>query len=182
MEERRRQVGPRQIRPVRRAPQDQQGLRVRGLFGELLIDQLAPGGSPPARQPQPHQVPQFEATAPEPAEGLYIISVAARILSMHPQTLRKYERVGLVRPSRTVGMLRLYSEEDITKLRVIKRLVDELRLNLAGVEMAMAVFERLSLARRQMNNRASAQAFERLFDQIMELFEGSRRTRAEFEE
>ena len=101
---------------------------------------------------------------------------------MHPQTLRKYERVGLVRPSRTVGMLRLYSEEDITKLRVIKRLVDELRLNLAGVEMAMAVFERLSLARRQMNNRASAQAFERLFDQIMELFEGSRRTRAEFEE
>jgi len=182
MEERRRQVGPRHIRPVRRAPQDQQGQRVRGLFGELLIDQLAPGGSPPARQPQPRQVPQFEATAPEPADGLYIISVAARILSMHPQTLRKYERVGLVRPSRTVGMLRLYSEEDITKLRVIKRLVGELRLNLAGVEMAIAVFERLSLARHQMNNRASAQAFERLFDQIMELFEGSRRARPEIEE
>ena len=98
---------------------------------------------------------------------------------MHPQTLRKYERVGLVRPSRTVGMLRLYSEEDIIKLRVIKRLVDDLRLNLAGVEMAMAVFDRLSVARHQMNGRASAQAFDRVFEQIMELFVGPRPQRHE---
>ena len=111
----------------------------------------------------------------QPAEGLYVISVAARILSMHPQTLRKYERVGLVQPSRTVGMLRLYSEEDITKLRVIKRLVDELHLNLAGVEMAMSVFDYLSAARHEMNHRASVRAFNRMFNHIMELFEGSSR-------
>ena len=53
-------------------------------------------------------------------DGLYVISVAARRLEMHPQTLRKYERAGLVRPARTVGRLRLYSEEDIVRLRLIK--------------------------------------------------------------
>ena len=61
-------------------------------------------------------------------DGLYVISVAARLLEMHPQTLRKYERSGLVRPSRTVGMLRLYSEEDIVRLRLIKHLVGDLGL------------------------------------------------------
>ena len=70
-------------------------------------------------------------------EGLYIISVAARLLEMHPQTLRKYERIGLVRPSRTIGMLRLYSEEDLAQLRAIKHLVEDLHLNLAGVELIM---------------------------------------------
>ena len=53
--------------------------------------------------------------------GVYIISVAARLMEMHPQTLRKYDRAGLVRPSRTVGMLRLYSDADLVKLRIIKR-------------------------------------------------------------
>ena len=77
---------------------------------------------------------------PENIEGVYIISVAARILEMHPQTLRKYERVGLVRPSRTVGMLRLYSEEDIARLRLIKHLVSDLGLNLAGVQLALQLF------------------------------------------
>jgi len=69
--------------------------------------------------------------------GVYIISVAARLLEMHPQTLRKYERVGLVQPSRTDGQLRLYSEEDLLRLRVIRRLVDELGLNLAGVGLVL---------------------------------------------
>ena len=123
---------------------------------------------------------QRQQPSEQPPEGLYIISVAARILSMHPQTLRKYERVGLVRPSLTVGMLRLYTAEESTKLRVIKRLVDELRLNLAGVEMAMAVFDRLSEARHQMNQRqanrrANIQAFDQMFAQIMELFAGPQR-------
>ena len=148
---------------------------VRGLFADLFEGQLSAQGEPPARRDQQRMPFSDEDRAPD--EGLYIISVAARILSMHPQTLRKYERVGLVRPSRTVGMLRLYSEEDIVKLRVIKRLVDELRLNLAGVEMAMAVFDRLSAARNEMNRRASVEAFERFFDQIMELFEGPIRVR-----
>ena len=75
--------------------------------------------------------------------GIYVISVAARILRMHPQTLRKYERVGLVRPSRTGGMLRLYSEEDILRLRLIKHLVVELGLNLAGVQLVLDLFNRL---------------------------------------
>ena len=76
-------------------------------------------------------------------EGVYIISVAARILEMHPQTLRKYERAGLVRPSRTVGMLRLYSEEDIARLRLIKHLVGDLGLNLAGVQLMLQLFNRM---------------------------------------
>ena len=76
-------------------------------------------------------------------EGVYIISVAARILEMHPQTLRKYERIGLVRPSRTVGMLRLYSEEDVARLRLIKHLVVNLGLNLAGVQLAVQIFNQM---------------------------------------
>lgn len=143
---------------------------IAGVFQKMMEAQLQAPTSAPSRG----RTGQPAQEAPPP-EGVYIISVAARILSMHPQTLRKYERVGLVRPSRTVGMLRLYSEEDITKLRVIKRLVDELRLNLAGVEMAMAVFDRLSAAREEMSRRASAQAFDRMFEHIMELFEGASR-------
>ena len=76
-------------------------------------------------------------------EGVYIISVAARILEMHPQTLRKYERAGLVRPSRTVGMLRLYSDEDIARLRLIKHLVNELGLNVASVQLVLQLFNSL---------------------------------------
>ena len=76
-------------------------------------------------------------------DGLYVISVAARLLEMHPQTLRKYERSGLVRPSRTVGMLRLYSEEYIVRLRLIKHLVGDLGLNLAGVELSIGMFNQM---------------------------------------
>ncbi len=76
-------------------------------------------------------------------EGVYIISVAARILDMHPQTLRKYERLGLIRPGRTLGMLRLYSSEDIRKLRLIRHLVGHLGLNLAGVEFALSMVDDL---------------------------------------
>jgi MerR family transcriptional regulator/heat shock protein HspR len=79
--------------------------------------------------------------------GLYIISVAARLLEMHPQTLRKYERVGLVRPSRTLGMLRLYSQEDIARLRVIKHLVDHVGMNLAGVQFVMGMLIKLQEAK-----------------------------------
>lgn len=76
-------------------------------------------------------------------DGVYIISVAARILEMHPQTLRKYERAGLVRPTRTEGMLRLYSELDIARLRLIKHLVGDLGLNLAGVQLVLELFNKL---------------------------------------
>jgi MerR family transcriptional regulator/heat shock protein HspR len=85
----------------------------------------------------------------EEIEGVYVISVAARILQMHPQTLRKYERAGLIRPSRTVGMLRLYSEDDIIRLRLIKHLVGELGLDIAGVQLALEVFNKTLYLRRQ---------------------------------
>ncbi len=75
----------------------------------------------------------------EGTQGVYIISVAARLLEMHPQTLRKYERAGFLSPSRTEGMLRLYSAEDIARLRLIKHLVEILGLNLAGVELGLTI-------------------------------------------
>lgn len=70
---------------------------------------------------------------------LIFISVAARLVDMHPQTLRKYERLGLVRPARTLGSMRLYSAEQIERLRFIKRLVEDEGVNLAGVQHLLAI-------------------------------------------
>jgi MerR family transcriptional regulator/heat shock protein HspR len=78
------------------------------------------------------------------ADALYVISVAARLVELHPTTLRKYERVGFLEPSRTPGRTRLYSREDIRRLRQIKWLVDEREINLAGVQMALDLTELLS--------------------------------------
>jgi MerR family transcriptional regulator, heat shock protein HspR len=72
---------------------------------------------------------------------LYFISTAARLLAMHPQTLRKYERLGLVRPSRTIGSMRLYSQDELERLRLIKHLVDEVGVNLAGVQRLLTIAE-----------------------------------------
>jgi MerR family transcriptional regulator, heat shock protein HspR len=80
--------------------------------------------------------------------AVFIISVAARLVDLHPSTLRKYERCGLLDPpSRQSGRLRLYSPEDITRLRQIKTLVEERGVNLAGVERALAITERAQLLR-----------------------------------
>ena len=70
-------------------------------------------------------------------DGIYLISVVADRLEMHPQTLRKYERAGFVVPLR-MGTLRAYSDEDVARLRLIKHFVDDLGLNLSGVEMALS--------------------------------------------
>ena len=78
---------------------------------------------------------------------LIFISDAARLLDMHPQTLRKYERLGLVRPARTIGSMRLYSQDEIEKLRFIKRLVDESGVNLAGVQQLLSVAEAMQRIR-----------------------------------
>jgi MerR family transcriptional regulator/heat shock protein HspR len=78
------------------------------------------------------------------SDALYVISVAARLVELHPTTLRKYERVGFLEPSRTPGRTRLYSREDIRRLRQIKWLVDERETNLAGVQMALDLTELLS--------------------------------------
>jgi MerR family transcriptional regulator/heat shock protein HspR len=73
----------------------------------------------------------------------YMISVAAELVGMHPQTLRQYEEKGLVRPQRTAGNTRLYSEADLERLRLIQRLTSELGLNLAGVEAVLGLEEQL---------------------------------------
>ena len=86
-------------------------------------------------------------------QGVYIISVAARILDMHPQTLRKYEKLGLINPGRTIGMLRLYSTEDIKKVRLIRYLSDELGLNLAGVQFALAAFDNMTTIKQRIDAR-----------------------------
>jgi MerR family transcriptional regulator/heat shock protein HspR len=74
-------------------------------------------------------------------EELLFISMAAELLGMHPQTLRKYERLGLIQPARTMGSMRLYAREELERLRLIKRLVDEQGVNLAGVQRLLAVAE-----------------------------------------
>ena len=72
-------------------------------------------------------------------QDLYLISMAARMLGMHPQTLRKYERLGLLKPTRTIGSMRLYSREELERLKVIKRLVDDGGINLAGVQRLLSI-------------------------------------------
>src|SRR5918912_4149090 len=72
---------------------------------------------------------------------IYFISMAARMLGMHPQTLRKYERLGLVQPTRTVGSMRVYSREELERLKLIKRLVDDGGINLAGVQRLLSIAE-----------------------------------------
>ena len=98
---------------------------------------------PPHEAPPEGQDPRRAQEKDQQTRGVYIISVASRLLEMHPQTLRKYERIGLVTPFRTVGSLRLYSEEDILRLRLIKHLVGDLGLNLAGVQLVLSLFNML---------------------------------------
>ena len=81
-------------------------------------------------------------------QEFHFISTAARLLGMHPQTLRKYERLGLVMPTRTVGSMRVYSGEELERLRLIKHLVEEAGINLAGVQRLLAAAESLQRIRR----------------------------------
>ena len=74
-------------------------------------------------------------------QDLFFISMAARMLGMHPQTLRKYERLGLVQPTRTIGSMRVYSRDELERLRLIKRMVDDGGINLAGVQRLLDIAE-----------------------------------------
>jgi MerR family transcriptional regulator, heat shock protein HspR len=94
----------------------------------------------------------------------YMISVAAEIVGMHPQTLRIYEQKGLVHPKRTAGNTRLYSELDIDRLRLIQQLTTEIGLNLAGVEQVMRLQDEL-LRMRARIDRMEAQMREAI-DQV----------------
>jgi MerR family transcriptional regulator/heat shock protein HspR len=87
-------------------------------------------------------------------QDLYFISVAARMLGMHPQTLRKYERLGLVQPTRTIGSMRLYSREELERLKLIKRLVDDAGINLAGVQRLLSIAEVVERLRPLMRDEA----------------------------
>jgi MerR family transcriptional regulator/heat shock protein HspR len=80
----------------------------------------------------------------------YMISVAAELVGMHPQTLRIYEQKGLIRPQRTGGNTRLYSDADVDRLRLIQRLTTELGLNLAGVERVLHMEDELQRMRRRL--------------------------------
>ncbi len=76
-------------------------------------------------------------------EPLFVISVAARMVGMHAQSLRHYERIGLIRPGRSRGRVRLYSQADIERLRYIQRLIQDLGVNLAGAEVVMRLNEHI---------------------------------------
>lgn len=107
---------------------------------------------------------------PRVEEEFLLISVAARHLGMHPQTLRKYERLGLVRPSRTLGSMRVYSRGEIDRLRIIKHLVDEAGVNLAGVQRLLAVADVLArirpLASGSDGSRASVRRLTQELDRL----------------
>jgi MerR family transcriptional regulator/heat shock protein HspR len=100
--------------------------------------------------------------------GVYVISVAARILSVHPQTLRKYERLGLVTPTRSIGMLRLYSAEDVVRVRLIKYMVDSLGMNLAGVEFALSLVNRIMDLRKRIQTMSETEALNQIVVQELE--------------
>jgi MerR family transcriptional regulator/heat shock protein HspR len=97
----------------------------------------------------------------------YMISIAAELVGMHPQTLRMYEQKGLVRPKRTAGNTRLYSEADLDRLRLIQRLTTELGLNLAGVEAVLGLEEQLARmqARMERLEREMREAVEQVHKQ-----------------
>ena len=86
-----------------------------------------------------------------PDRGRYMISVAAELAGLHPQTLRMYEARGLVRPARTPGGTRLFSESDVDRLRLVQRLTTELGLNLAGVEHVLRLEDELRRLRARMD-------------------------------
>jgi len=98
----------------------------------------------------------------------YVISVAARICGVHPQTLRHYERIGLVNPARTSGNIRLYSDEDIQHLQQVQRLIDELGVNLAGVEVIMNMTDRMERQQREFEERVLELAQQ--YEQELERF------------
>jgi len=88
-------------------------------------------------------------------EPRYVISIAARIVGVQTHTLRYYERIGIIEPSRSRGNIRLYSERDIAQLRRIKTLMDDLGVNLAGVEVILRIVQRMAELQRQVEELES---------------------------
>jgi MerR family transcriptional regulator, heat shock protein HspR len=97
----------------------------------------------------------------------FIISIAADMAQMHEQTLRSYERIGLVIPSRSQGRIRLYSRRDIDRLRQIRRLMDDLGVNLAGVEVIINLTGRITELESELQR--TRQHFESQIEQMRRL-------------
>lgn len=85
-------------------------------------------------------------------QPLYVISIVSEILGLHPQTLRQYEKIGLVIPSRSVGNSRRYSEDDVEKLRYITSLTKNMGVNLAGVQIIMEMKSQISSLNKQISS------------------------------
>jgi len=107
----------------------------------------------------------------------YMISIAAELVGMHPQTLRIYESKGLVQPKRTPGNTRLYSEEDLERLRLIQRLTSQVGLNLAGVETVLRLEDeldrmRVRLDRMEREMRDRIKNVERQYKREIVLYRG----------
>jgi MerR family transcriptional regulator, heat shock protein HspR len=118
-----------------------------------------------------------------PDRPRYMISVAADLVGMHPQTLRLYESKGLVRPSRTPGGTRLYSDADVERLRLIQRLTTEIGLNLAGVEQVLRLQDevlrlRLRMERLEHELRAEIASVHRSYKREIVLYDEPTRTPA----
>lgn len=96
-----------------------------------------------------------------PDEVLYFISMAARLLDMHPQTLRKYDRLGLVQPSRTIGSVRVYTREELDRLKLIKHLVEDEGVNLAGVQRLLTIAESVQRIRPLVNGQTAPRTSRR---------------------
>lgn len=91
----------------------------------------------------PPPPPYSDADQPLPSNAAFVISVAARLVGVHEQTLRYYERAGLVEPARSKGRIRLYSPHDLERVRQIRRLTDDMGVNLAGVEVIMRLTDHI---------------------------------------
>ncbi len=102
-------------------------------------------------------------------EPCYVISVAARMVKLHPQTLRYYERMGLMRPYRSKGNRRLYSPRDIERLRTITRLTDDLGVNLAGVEVIFNMRRTIEEMQEEMDRMRAE--FEKEIDRLRVLLD-----------
>ena len=110
----------------------------------------------------------------DPRRGVYMISVAAELAGMHPQTLRIYESRGLIEPKRSPKNTRLYSQEDVERLRRIQELTTELGMNLAGVEKVFELEEELDRMRRRM--RALEKQTEKLEQEMVDELDRVRRS------
>jgi MerR family transcriptional regulator/heat shock protein HspR len=107
-------------------------------------------------------------------ESRYVISIAARLVGIEAHTLRYYERLGLIQPERSSGNIRLYSEDDIDRLRYIKALMSDCGVNLAGVEVAMKLMQRMKDMQRQIEemereiNKVARAEMEEVIEDIIE--------------